>query len=414
MRKGRDWNKAGEIIEKIRELGLSYREGAKRFGVSHWLLYDYNKRTNREAREAATGAGVREAREAAGGDGVREAVAEAAAKEEPGNASDSEKRLDSEKRVHCSLSAEEFENSGESPVALPGDVADLIRTNRREHPTHGFKRIQDILKGKYLVVVSRKQIRKVLKEAGLLETCDSSFDREQETPKGGRRFEATRPGELWQMDVAYVYISKIPVLYLVVIIDDYSRYCVAAKLCRDQRAQTLIGVFHNASTVYGAPQKLLTDQGSGFYSWSQEQTGFQEYLDEQKIEHIVAQPHSPQTQGKVERLIQTIREELLRKVKFTGFEDAQAQIGSFVDSYNQDRPHQGIQGNRPADRFHGVAGEVQRAQSQLAGCELDLSRSYVIYKVQDHRVCMVWATQGLRVYLDGKLLKEANVDGSEH
>jgi len=376
MTKGRNWNKVGEIIDKIRELGLSYKDGAKRFGVKPWVLYDYNKKKSREAREPA---------------------AAAPAKEEPGEAVDSQAS----------------KSTDESPVALPGDVEDLIRTYRREHPTHGFKRIQDILKGKYLVVVSRKQIRKVLKQAGLLETCDSSFDREEASAKGTRRFEATRPGEIWQMDVTYVFIRRIPVLYLAVIVDDYSRYCVAAELSRDQRVETLIGVLHNTCIAHGAPQKLLTDQGSGFYSWSKEQTRFQEYLDDQKIEHIVAEPHNPQSQGKVERLIQTIREELLTKVKFTGFEDAQAQIRSFIDSYNTDRPHQGIQGGRPADRFHGVAGEVQRAEGQLAGRGLDLSRGYVIYKVQEHRVCVVWGTEGLQVYLDGKLLQEANVDGLE-
>jgi transposase InsO family protein len=295
-------------------------------------------------------------------------------------------------------------------VALPGDVEELIRAYRRDHPTHGFKRIQDILKGKYLVVVSRKQIRRVLKQAGLLETCDSSFDREDASAKGTRRFEASRPGEIWQMDVTYVFIRRMPVLYLAVIVDDYSRYCVAAELNRDQRVETLIGVLHNACTGHTAPEKLLTDQGSGFYSWSREQTRFQEYLDDQKIEHIVAEPHNPQSQGKVERLIQTIREELLTKVKFTGFEDAAAQIRSYIDSYNTDRPHQGIQGGRPADRFHGVAGEVQRAESQLAGRGLDLTRGYVIYKVQEHRVCVVWGQEGLQVHLDGKLLREAHVD----
>jgi len=372
--KGPDEKKIGEIIQKIRELGLSYRDGAKQFGLKPWVLYDYNKKKSREARSVA---------------------ATAPAQIGPQEQADTQS---------CNA-------TGETPVALPGDVEELIRGYRRDHPAHGLKRIQDILKGKYLVVVSRKQIRKVLKQAGLLETCDSSFDREDGAVKGARRFEASRPGEIWQMDVAYVFIHRIPVLYLVVIVDDYSRYCLAAELSRDQRVETLIGVLHNACTAHGAPGKLLTDQGSGFYSWSREQTRFQEYLDDQKIEHIVAEPHNPQSQGKVERLIQTIREELLTKVKFTGFEDAVAQIRSYIDSYNTDRPHQGIQGGRPADRFHGVAGEVQRAEGQLAGRGLDLSRGYVIYKVQEHRVCVVWGQEGLQVYLDGKLLQEANGNG---
>ncbi len=364
-----DQRKVGEIIAKIHDLGISYKDGAKKFGIKPWLLYDYNRKENRDARAAA-------------------AATEPAA-------------------------AETGKENKASPAGLPDDIGELILNYRREHPTHGFKRIQDLLKQKHLVIVTRKQIRKVLKEAGLLDSCDSSFDRVQGPAKGTRRFEASYPGELWQMDVTYVYISRIPVLYLVVIIDDYSRYCVAGDLVRDQRAETLIAVLHNAVTAYGAPKKLLTDQGSGFYSWSREQTRFQEYLDDSRIEHVVAEPHSPQTQGKAERLIQTIREELLRKVRFTGFEDAQAQIRSYVESYNVDRPHQGIGGSRPADRLHGVAGEVARVETQLAGREMDLERGYVIYKFQEHRVCVCSRAAGIQVYLDGRLLEEADSDGSK-
>ena len=371
MAKKHDKKKIGEIVAKIRELGLSYKDGAKQFGIKPWLLYDYNRKGNRDAEQAAA----------------------------PGGAEPQQ--------------GQELESTPPIPVALPGDVGELIRIYRRDYPSHGFKRIQDLLKQKHLVIVTRKQIRKELKAAGLLESCDSSFDREEGPAKGTRRFEAAYPGEIWQMDVTYVYICRIPVLYLVVIVDDHSRYCIAAELVRDQRAETLIGVLHNAVTTYGAPRKLLTDQGSGFYSWSREQTRFQEYLDDSKIEHIVAEPHSPQTQGKVERLIQTIREELLSRVKFTGFEDAQAQIRSYVCSYNVDRPHQGIGGSRPADRFHGVAGEVGRVETELAGREMDLERGYVIYKFQEHRVCVCSRAEGLQVYLDGKLLEEADGNGSK-
>ena len=371
MTKKQDWKKVGEIVAKVRELGLSYKDGAKKFGIKPWLLYDFNRKKDKRDTKGATDAAV-------------------------------PAKLETE-------NDEAGEDMG-AGATLPGDVGELICGYRRDHPEHGFKRIQDLLKQKHLVVVSRKQIRRVLKNAGLLESCDSSFDRKSEPAKGTRRFEAAYQGEMWQMDLTYVYICVIPVLYLVVIIDDHSRYCIAAELACDQRADTLIGILHNAVSVFKAPSKLLTDQGSGFYSWSREQTRFQEYLDDCKIEHVVGEPHSPQSQGKVERFIQTIRDELLTRVKFKGFEDAQTQIRSYVSSYNVDRPHQGIGGSRPADRFHGVAGEVERVQGQLAGRELDPERSYVIYKVGEHRVCVSCRAEGVMVYLNGKLLKEAEGD----
>lgn len=371
MGKRRDWSKVGEVVEKIGELGLTYEEGAERFGIKVGLLYEYNRRKKRELQ-------------------LGQSPAPAGAGEEA--------KKETRKRS----------------VQLPEEVQERIRAYRREQPTSGFKRIADLLKQKYLVVVTRKQIRKVLKEAGLLETCDSSFDKREEESKGARRFEARYAGEIWQMDVAYVYIRKIPVLYLVVIVDDHSRFCVAAELREDQRADTLMAVLHDACVAHGAPKKLLTDQGSGFYSWSGEQTRFQEYLDDRRIEHIVGEPHRPQSQGKVERLIQTIRVELLSRVKFTGLADARAQIRSFIASYNFDRPHQGIQGKRPADRFHGIVKEVERVECDLADRELDLSRGYMVYKAGERRVCVTCSAEGLQVYLDGKLLKETRDDGCEH
>jgi transposase InsO family protein len=208
------------------------------------------------------------------------------------------------------------------------------------------------------------------------------------------------------MDVTYVYITGISVLYLVVIVDDHSRFCVAADLCADQRATTLIEVLHNACSRHGKPEKLLTDQGRGFYSWSLEHTVFQKYLDDRRIEHIVSDPHSPQTCGKVERLNQTIKKELLEKIRFGSYEEAKRGITDHIHSYNFERPHQGIGGARPSDRFYGVIGETSRVESELVGKDLDLSKGYLVYKVHDRTLSVVCGNEGVQVYLDGKLLKE--------
>ena len=367
MLKRRDWDKIGEIIAKIKELGLTYKEGAERFGIKAWVLYEYLRREKRQS-------------------------AGEASSEVNG----------------------ETPSSSKSSNLLPAEIQELISEYRRSNPDHGFKRIQDHLKSKHLVVVTRKKIRQILKEKGLLESLDSSFDRESEPAKGTRRFEASYPKQLYQMDVTYVYIAGIPVLYLIVVIDDNSRFCVAADLCSDQRGTTLIEVLHNACVNHGKPVKLLTDQGRGFYTWTMEQTTFQDYLDEQKIEHIVSDPHSPQTTGKVERLIQTIKKELLQKIRFTSFEEARKGIEDFIKGYNFERPHQGIDGARPSDRFYGVIGETSRIESSLSGKNLDLSKGYLVYKVHDRTLSVVFSQQGLQVFLDGKLLKEEGIHDTGH
>ena len=364
MGRRRNWEQIGELVSKIKADGLSLREGAERAGINPRVLYGYNRRQREGLKCGVDGGSV-------------------------------------------------AENPGKVKGQLPVEIENVILDQRREHPDHGFKRIQDELKKKHLVVVTRKQIRSILKAHGLLEDLDSSFDRKEEPAKGTRRFEAGYAGELYQMDVTYVYITGIAVLYLVVIVDDYSRFCVAADLCRDQKGSTLIEVLHNAGVRHGKPGKLLTDQGRGFYTWSMGRTAFQHYLDEMEIEHIVSDPHSPETCGKVERLIQTIKKELLHKVRFCGYEEARRGIDAFIESYNFDRPQQGIGGEVPSNRFYGVRGEVGRAESELLSKSIDLSKGYLVYKIHDHTLSVVSNAEGLQVFLDGNLLREGGDHGVE-
>jgi hypothetical protein len=167
----------------------------------------------------------------------------------------------------------------------------------------------------------------------------------------------------------------------------------------------MIEVLHRAIERYGKPAKLLTDQGSSFYSWSREQTLFSRYLDDMKIEHIVADPHSPQTLGKVERFHQTIQRELLNKSHFVSYEEARQRIESYMHHYNYERPHQGIGGAFPASRFHGIIQETSRIESELFGRGIDFSRGYLVFKMFEHTISIVCNGGGLQVFLDGDLLK---------
>lgn len=371
-----NWNKIKEIVQKIKEHNLTYKEGAEQFGIKVREIYEYNRREKGKER----GHNEPEPDKTEGTKGSEEVA---------------DKREKGSVLVRSSL---------------PQEIEDIIVEYRREHLDHGYKRIENHLKSKYFIVVSRKKIREALKAHGLDKICDSSFDRTDEEKKGSRRFEAGYPRDLYQMDVTYVYITGIPVLYLVTIIDDYSRFCVGAELRHDQKGATMIEVLHQAIVRYGKPRKLLTDQGSSFYTWSHESTQFQKYLDDMKIEHIVCDPHSPQTSGKVERLHQTIQRELLQKVRFAGFLDAQRGIGDYIHSYNYDRPHQGIGGACPCERFHGIGGEVARIESGLASKAIDFSRGYLVLKTCEHTVSVVSSSEGLQVFLDGNLLQQGGND----
>ena len=383
----KNWQEIGEYVLKIHELGMKYIEGAELFGINVRDIYEYNSRLKKS---------LRKRKELGGGDSVVESGE--VREESSGLVAESDQGVSKGEKAKGSILAEQLE--------------EIILNYRRENPGYGYKRIEEYLKKRYFVVIPRKKIRALLKSHGLTSRFDSSFDRqdEGEAAKGGRRFEALYPGELYQMDVTYVYIPDRGMLYLALIIDDHSRFCVGARLCHDQRSGTMIEVLHEAISRYGKPKRLLTDQGSNFYTWSQEQTIFQRYLDDMEIEHIVADPHSPQTLGKVERLNQTIQRELLSQRKFSGYEEARVEIAEFFHRYNYERVHQGIGNTVPSDRFWGVAGQTARIESELKSNVIDFSRGYLILKNPEHCLSVVLSSEGIQVFLDGNLLQGGKVE----
>ena len=91
---------------------------------------------------------------------------------------------------------------------------------------------------------------------------------------------------------------------------------------------------------------------------------------------MVAAPRRPQTLGKIERFWGTLWRECIESAVFVDLGDAQRRIGLFIDHYNLQRPHQGIDGLVPADRFFGAAPEVLRTlRERVAANALELARN---------------------------------------
>jgi len=107
-------------------------------------------------------------------------------------------------------------------------------------------------------------------------------------------------------------------------------------------------------------------------------------------------------------LIQTLKREWLGRAHFESVAEAAAGLTAYIRAYNYDRPHQGIGGYRPADRFYGVVAERSRIEADLAGREIDFSKGYCIFKIEDNSVSVVSSAAGIAVYLNGKLLGEVD------
>jgi transposase InsO family protein len=247
------------------------------------------------------------------------------------------------------------------PHQLPAHVEERIVELRVEHPGWGPRTIGHRL-GREGVspMPSRSTIYRCLVRRGLVEPQKRRRRREDY-----RRWERSRPMELWQMDVmGGVRLTGGRELKIVTGIDDHSRYCVCAQLTPRATARPVCDALTAAMARWGVPEQVLTDNGKVFTARFGLGTGevlFDRLLREHGVRHLLTAPRSPTTTGKVERFHKTVRAELLTGRVFTSLEAAQAALDAWVAHYNAERPHQGIGMAVPAERFAPGAPPAQLA-----------------------------------------------------
>ncbi len=246
-----------------------------------------------------------------------------------------------------------------SPSAVSCEERDLILKIKAEHPEMGPAQIRNQLRRFDGVSHSHKVIGKVLRDAGY--KLEKRVGDEEE--KVVERFEMSRPNELWTMDIKEFYIHDLKV-YLVDMIDDYSRFVVGHGLFRESTSDHVLEVFRNAMVRHGKPERVLTDRGREFHVWGKGLSPFTRFLETEMVEHSLARPHHPQTCGKIEAVHGTLQKELLGRVRFDSFSHAQREIARYFESYNHERTHMGIGGVTPADRYFGRLEKVQAELEQ--------------------------------------------------
>jgi transposase InsO family protein len=194
-------------------------------------------------------------------------------------------------------------------------------------------------------------------------------------PDKVRHFERAQPNQLWQTDLfTFVLKRQNRRVYLVAFLDDHSRFIVGYGLHASQSTALVLEVLRAALTSYGAPAEILTDNGSQYVTW-RGKSAFSKELDKRGIKQVVAAPRRPQTLGKIERFWGSLWRECVESAMFVDLGDAQRRIGLFIDHYNFQRPHSGIEGLAPADRFFGAASAVkQTLQARVAANALELAR----------------------------------------
>lgn len=176
----------------------------------------------------------------------------------------------------------------------------------------------------------------------------------------------TRPNQLWQTDFTYLKVIGWGWFYLSTVLDDYSRYIIAWKLCTTMKTEDVTDTLDLALEASGCDQvtvlhkpRLLSDNGSSYISGE-----LADWLKDQKMEHVRGAPYHPQTQGKIERWHQTLKNRILLENYYLPG-DLRQQIDAFVEHYNHPRYHESLKNLTPADVYFGRDETILRQRERI-------------------------------------------------
>ena len=179
----------------------------------------------------------------------------------------------------------------------------------------------------------------------------------------------TAPNQLWQTDFTYLKVIGWGWFYLSSVLDDFSRFIIAWKLCTTMKVEDVTATLDLALQASGLDQarvvhrpRLLSDNGSSYVS-----ADLAKWLDRQDMDHVRGAPYHPMTQGKIERWHQTLKNRILLENYYLPG-DLEAQIDAFVANYNHLRYHESLANLTPADvyfgRGHTILIERERIKRQ--------------------------------------------------
>jgi transposase InsO family protein len=243
-----------------------------------------------------------------------------------------------------------FEPRSRRPKSSPSAIADatvaLITGLRKELAGQGLDAGPDTiawhLAHHYQVRVSAATVARYLARAGLV------TPQPKKRPKSSYiRFAAEQPNECWQADFTHYPLAHGTGTEILTWLDDHSRLALRVTAWNRVTGPIVLAEFRAAAAAYGAPASTLTDNGMVFTTRLSGGRGgrnaFEHELRRLGIKQKNGKPNHPQTQGKVERFQQTLKNWLAAQAPQPAtLAQLQALLDAFTGYYNTRRPHKSL------------------------------------------------------------------------
>jgi transposase InsO family protein len=176
----------------------------------------------------------------------------------------------------------------------------------------------------------------------------------------------TAINQLWQTDFTYLKVASWGWYFLSTVLDDFSRYIVAWKLCSGMAASDVTATLGLALQRSGLDKldikrrpRLLSDNGPSYIS-----SDLKDWLNDHDMKHTRGRPYHPMTQGKIERWHQSLKNRILLENYYLPG-DLERAVADFVDYYNHHRYHESLDNLTPADVYYGRGQTILLARERI-------------------------------------------------
>lgn len=251
-----------------------------------------------------------------------------------------------------------------SPTATPKHVIDLITQIRKQLTSTGHDAgphtIAWHLETHHNTKIHPATVWRHLKRLGLIEA------QPQKRPRSSYiRFQAELPNETWQSDFTHFRLADDTDTEIITWLDDHSRFALHVSAHHRVTAKIVLTTFQETTQKQGEPASTLTDNGMVYTTklsagrrGLNAQNALEAHLSAKGIRQKNSTPGHPTTCGKVERFQQTLKQWLKKQNPPNTIAELQKLIDTFVNEYNNHRPHRSLSGRTPAHAYHALGKAI--------------------------------------------------------
>lgn len=239
-----------------------------------------------------------------------------------------------------------------SPTRSSCEIEQAVVSLRRLHPAWGARKIARCLSNHGEAELASSTVTRILHRHGLIS------EQAQLQHQPWQRFEHDAPNSLWQIDFKGHFPTLAGPCHALTLLDDHSRFNLVLHAGTGTATQCVQPVLERVFQRYGLPVRINADNGPPWGSPSGAGRSLSElavWLIRLGVRLSFSTPYHPQTNGKIERFHQTLKDEVLAGRHFVDHARVQCAFDPWRDVYNCIRPHEALQMACPVQRYQPSA-----------------------------------------------------------